>query len=73
MIRNNHLANISGDAIYLVEERASNRLASNGNTYYADGGPVFFLGRTKLTLEELRTELDVEKDSAVKPTWDFRK
>ncbi len=73
VIRNNRLANISGGAVFLVEERARKGLVSDGNTYYTDGKPVFLLGRKKLTLDGFRPELGVEKDSAVKPARDFRK
>lgn len=67
VIRDNRLADIAGDTMFLVEQRAREGLVANGNTYYTDGEPVFLLGRRKLTLEEFRRELGVEKDSEVKP------
>lgn len=72
VIRNNRLANIAGDAMFLVEERAREGLVADGNTYYTDGEPVFLLGRRKLTLEEFRRELGAERDSEVKPAGAFR-
>ncbi|MHC4607236.1 MAG: hypothetical protein ACYTAF_09950, partial [Planctomycetota bacterium] len=73
VIRNNRLANISGDAVFLVEERARKGLVSDGNTYFTDGAPVFLLGRKKLTIAEFRDELGVEKNSEVKPAGAFKK
>ena len=46
---------------------------SDGNTYYSDGAPVFLLDKKKLSLSEFRAEMNVGKNSAVKPAGDFRK
>lgn len=67
VIRNNCVTGIAGDTMFLVEQRAREGLVANGNTYYTDGEPDFYLGQRKLTLEEFRRELGVEKDSEVKP------
>ena len=71
IIRDNHLANISGDAVFLVEERVKEGLVAEGNTYYTDGEPVFCVGQRKLTLEEFRRELGVEQNSHVKSAGAF--
>ena len=55
-----------------VEQRAREGMVASGNTYYTDGEPVFLLGQRKLTLEEFRIELGVEKDSVVKPASEFQ-
>lgn len=67
VIRNNRLANIAGDTMFLVEQREREGTLTSGNEYFTDSEPVFLLGRKKLTLEEFRRELGVGKDSVVKP------
>lgn len=72
VIRNNCLANIADNSMFLVEQRAREGMVASGNTYYTDGEPFFLLGQRKLTLEEFRIELGVEKDSVVKPASEFQ-
>jgi hypothetical protein len=71
VIRDNRLANIAGDAMFLVEDRAQEGLVADRNTYFTDGQPVFLLGRRRLTLGQVRRELGAERHSVVRPAGAF--